>query len=123
MSSVTLILTDLILVVNIILQVTRLVNRTAVRAGYNTEALVARAWFYRETGNRDGLAKVQDEVRFFINELTTPDTLHMGEFFVRVSADINGDGVSPDYLPGSAIPHVWQGAYVYLAALAAFGTR
>ena len=104
-------------------QVRRVVDRTAVHAGYNTEALVARAKLYREIGDKEGLAKVQEEVRFFVRELTTHDTLHMGEFFVRVSADINGDGLSPDYLPVSAIPHVWQGAYLYLAALDAFGMR
>ncbi len=42
---------------------------------------------------------------------------------MRVQADLNGDGISPDYVPVSATPHVWQGAYMYLAAMAAFGSR
>jgi hypothetical protein len=96
-------------------------NRTAVRTFYTP--LHELAAFYRALGDQTALAELQDQVRFFVRELTTPDTRHTGESTLRLDLDLNGDGVSPDYLPVTAVPHVWQGTRLYVAAMAAFGSR
>jgi hypothetical protein len=101
--------------------VTNIVNRTASRTFYTP--LHGLATFYRALGDQAALAELQDQVRFFMSELTTPDTRHTGESTLRVAVDLNGDGVSPDYLPVTAVPHVWQGSRLYVAAMAAFGSR
>jgi glucoamylase len=100
-----------------------LLDRSAVVVGYNSEALLARARLFRTLGDAAGLAASQEHVRRFVHELTTADTGHMAEFSVRVQADLNGDGVAPDYLPTNAVPHVWEQAILYLAAMEAFGAR
>jgi hypothetical protein len=100
-----------------------ILDRTAVTGGYNAESLLALAELARTRGDGAGLAQAQDEVRSFIKELTTPGTLHLSEFYARVQRDLNGDGVSPDYLPENDVPHVWEHAYLYTAAMVAFGSR
>jgi len=62
-------------------------------------------------------------VRFFIHELTTPGTHHISEAYGLVPLDLNGDGVAPDYWPENDVPHVWEPAYLYTAAMVAFGSR
>jgi hypothetical protein len=100
-----------------------IVQRTALTGGYDVESLVARAELFRALGDGASLAAAQDQVRFFVKELTTPGTLHLSEFYARVQRDLNGDGISPDYLPENDIPHVWEHAYLYTAAMVAFGSR
>jgi hypothetical protein len=100
-----------------------LYDRTKLRTGYDVESVLVRAVRARAAGDTLALAGLQDEVRFFVDHLTTPDTLHMAEFAVRVPADLDGDGVMPDYLQSNAVPHVWEQSYLYLAALEAFGER
>jgi hypothetical protein len=97
--------------------------RTAERLGYQGEALDARAQFARAVGDAGLLAEVRDEVRFFVREGTTPGTGHKAEFAVRVPIDLDGDGIAPDYLPENDVPHAWQQAILYLAAMEAFGAR
>ena len=65
----------------------------------------------------------ENAVRFFVQELPTPDTHHLGEFYARVDRDLNGDGVNPDYWSENDVPHVWEHAYLYAAAMVAFGSR
>jgi hypothetical protein len=103
--------------------ITPILDRTALGAGYNAESLLARAMLQRARHDAAGLAASQDAVRAFIAELATPGTLHLGEFSGRVPVDLDGDGVAPDYLPENDVPHVWEHAYLYLAAMAAFGAR
>ena len=100
-----------------------LLARTATGGAYNAESLLALAERARASGDQAALAAVQDAVRFFVRELPTPDTHHLGEFYARVDLDLNGDGVSPDYLSENDVPHVWEHAYLYAAAMVAFGTR
>jgi hypothetical protein len=100
-----------------------LLTRTATGGAYNSEALLARAQLARTLGDQTGLAATQAAVRFFVRELPTPDTHHLGEFYARVQLDLNGDGVMPDYLSENDVPHVWEHAYLYAAAMAAFGSR
>src|SRR5262249_20982369 len=69
-----------------------ILTRTATAGGYDEENLVVRGMYFRRTGNTAGLAELQDQVRFFIHELTTPGTLHLSEAYARVQLDLNGDG-------------------------------
>jgi hypothetical protein len=39
------------------------------------------------------------------------------------SEDLNGDGVTPDYVSENDVPHVWERAYLYAAAMVAFGSH
>ncbi len=66
---------------------------------------------------------LQAAVRFFVHELPNPDTRHLGEFNARIGLDLNGDGIAPDYLSENDVPHVWESAYLYAAAMVAFGSR
>ena len=100
-----------------------IVARTASGGAYNAESLLARAYLVRTLGDAAGLAEVQNAVRFFVQELPTPDTHHLGEFYARVDRDLNGDGVNPDYWSENDVPHVWEHAYLYAAAMVAFGSR
>jgi hypothetical protein len=100
-----------------------ILSRTATGGAYNAESLLALAQLARARGDQAALAAVQDAVRFFARELPTPDTHHLGEFYARVDLDLNGDGVSPDYLSENDVPHVWEHAYLYAAAMVAFGSR
>lgn len=104
-------------------RVASLYDRTKLRTGYDVESVLVRAVQARAAGDALALAGLQEEVRFFVDQLTTPDTLHMAEFAVRVQADLDGDGTAPDYLQANAVPHVWEQSYLYLAALEAFGER
>ncbi len=97
--------------------------RTATGGAYNSESLLALAQHARARGDQQALAAVQDAVRFFVRELPTPDTHHLGEFYARVNLDLNGDGTTPDYLSENDVPHVWEHAYLYAAAMVAFGSR
>src|SRR5206468_1384693 len=72
--------------------------RTARGGAYNAESLLARAHLARTLGDAAALGAVQDAVRFFVRELPTFDTHHLGEFYARVDADLNGDGIAPDYV-------------------------
>lgn len=100
-----------------------ILDRTALAGGYNAESLLARAELSRARGDGAGLAEAQDQVQSFVKELTTPGTMHLSEFYARVQRDLNGDGISPDYLPENDVPHVWEHAYLYMAAMVAFGSR
>jgi hypothetical protein len=100
-----------------------ILSRTATGGAYNAESLLALAQLARARGDQTALAAVQDAVRFFVRELPTPDTHHLGEFYARVDLDLNGDGVGPDYLSENDVPHVWEHAYLYAAAMVAFGAR
>ncbi|TMA39954.1 MAG: hypothetical protein E6J79_01550 [Deltaproteobacteria bacterium] len=100
-----------------------ILTRTAPVGAYNTEELLARAQLFRQLGDAAGLADTQDQVRFFIHELTTPGTHHISEAYARVNLDLNGDGILPDYQPQNDAPHVWEHAYLYAAAMVAFGSR
>ena len=97
--------------------------RTARGGAYNAESLLARAHLARTLGDAAALGAVQDAVRFFVRELPTFDTHHLGEFYARVDADLNGDGIAPDYVSENDVPHVWEHAYLYAAAMVAFGSR
>jgi hypothetical protein len=97
--------------------------RTAPTGAYDAENLVARGKYFRTIGDAAALAELQDHVRFFVKELTTPGTLHLSEAYARVQLDLNGDGVAPDYLPENDVPHAWEHAYLYTAAMLAFGSR
>jgi hypothetical protein len=61
------------------------VSRTALAGGYNAESLLARAELSRARGDGVGLTEAQDQVRFFVKELTTPRTMHLSEFYARSS--------------------------------------
>jgi hypothetical protein len=100
-----------------------LLTRTAVNGQYDAEALVARAQLFRQRGDTAALAAMQDEVKFFVHELTTPGTLHLSEAYARVQLDLNGDGVLPDYVAENDVPHAWEHAYLYTAAMLTFGSR
>jgi hypothetical protein len=100
-----------------------ILTRTAVNGAYNAEALVARAQLFRQLGDTAALAAMQDEVRYFIHELTTPGTLHLSEAYARVQLDLNSDGIAPDYLPENDTPHAWEHSYLYTAAMLVFGSR
>jgi len=79
--------------------------------------------YFRAAGEVAALEALKDQVRFFIHELTTSGTLHLSEAYARVQLDLNGDGVAPDYVPENDVPHVWEHAYLYTAAMTAFGSR
>jgi hypothetical protein len=100
-----------------------LLARTAPGGAYNSEALLARAQLFRARGDAAGVADAQETVRAFVRMLPTPDTHHLGEFYARVDADLDGDGVAPDYVSENDVPHVWEHAYLYAAAMVAFGSR
>jgi hypothetical protein len=100
-----------------------ILTRTAPYGSYDEETLVVRGKFLRATGDTAGLAALQDQVRFFVHELTTPGTLHLSEAYARVQLDVNGDGIAPDYVAENDVPHVWEHAYLYIAAMEAFGSR
>lgn len=101
-----------------------ILDRTAPEFSYNTESLLARAQFMRQRGDEAGLAEIREQVRFFIRELTTPGTHHLAEAAGRIDdVDIDGDGILPDYLPQNDVPHIWEHAYLYAAAMIAFGAE
>ena len=100
-----------------------ILTRTAPGGAYDAENLVVRGKRFRATGDTAGLAALQEEVRFFVRELTTPGTLHMGEAYGRYQLDVNGDGVAPDYVAENDVPHIWEHSYLYIAAMTAFGSR
>ena len=98
-------------------------TRSAATGAYDAENLVVRGKYFRAAGDTAALTALQDDVRFFIRELATPGTLHLSEAYARVQLDLNGDGIAPDYLPENDVPHVWEHAYLYIAAMEAFGSR
>ena len=100
-----------------------ILNRTAPSGAYDAENLVARGMLFRATGDTASLTELQDQVRFFVRELTTPGTMHMGEQYGRYQLDVNGDGIAPDYVAENDVPHVWEHAYLFIAAMTAFGSR
>ncbi len=100
-----------------------ILTRTAPSGAYNAEALLARAQLFRRLGDTAGLAATQDAVRFFVHELTTAGTHHLAEAYGLVNVDLNGDGIAPDYWPENDVPHAWEHAYLYAAAMVAFGAR
>jgi hypothetical protein len=100
-----------------------ILTRTAASSAYDAETLVVRGKYFRAAGDAAALAALQDDVRFFVRELTTPGTLHLSEAYARVQLDLNGDGIAPDYVPENDVPHVWEHAYLYIAAMEAFGSR
>jgi hypothetical protein len=100
-----------------------ILTRAAATGAYDAENLVVRGQYLLATGDTAGLAALQDQVRFFVRELTTPGTLHLSEAYARVQLDVNGDGIAPDYVPENDVPHVWEHAYLYTAAMEAFGSR
>lgn len=100
-----------------------ILSRTAERGTYNAQELLVRAQLFRQLGDATALAETQDQVKFFIHNLTTAGTLHLSESYGLVNVDLNGDGVSPDYWPENDVPHVWEHAYLYAAAMAAFGSQ
>jgi hypothetical protein len=100
-----------------------ILNRTAPSGAYDAENLVARGMLFRAAGDTASLAELQDQVRFFVHELTTPGTMHMGEQYGRYQLDVNGDGIAPDYVAENDVPHVWEHAYLFIAAMTAFGSR
>jgi hypothetical protein len=73
-----------------------ILTRTAPGGAYDAENLVVRGKRFSALGDTAGLTALRDQVRFFVHELTTPGTLHMGEAYARYQADVNGDGVAPD---------------------------
>jgi hypothetical protein len=100
-----------------------ILTRTAPSGAYDAENLVTRGKFFQAVGDQAALAALRDDVRFFVRELTTPGTLHMGEQYGRYQTDGNGDGVAPDYVAENDVPHVWEHAYLFIAAMTAFGSR
>ena len=100
-----------------------ILNRTAPSGAYDAENLVARGMLFRAAGDTASLTELQDQVRFFVRELTTPGTMHMGEQYGRYQLDVNGDGIAPDYVAENDVPHVWEHAYLFIAAMTAFGSR
>ncbi|HKA27748.1 MAG TPA: hypothetical protein VKH82_00110 [Candidatus Binatia bacterium] len=100
-----------------------ILTRTAPSGAYDAENLVVRGKRFRAIGDTAGLAALQEQVRFFVRELTTPGTLHMGEAYGRYQLDVNGDGVAPDYVAENDVPHIWEHSYLYIAAMTAFGSR
>ena len=100
-----------------------ILTRTALNGAYNAEALVARAQLFKALGDTAALTAMQDQVKFFIHELTTPGTLHLSEAYARVQLDLNGDGILPDYLPENDTPHAWEHSYLYTAAMLAYGSQ
>ena len=103
--------------------ITPILTRTAASGAYDAESLVVRGKYLRTAGDTVALDALKDQVRFFIRELTTPGTLHLSEAYARVQMDLNGDGIAPDYLPENDVPHVWEHAYLYIAAMTAYGSR
>jgi len=100
-----------------------ILTRTAPGGAYDAENLVVRGKRFSALGDTAGLTALRDQVRFFVHELTTPGTLHMGEAYARYQADVNGDGVAPDYVAENDVPHIWEHAYLFIAAMTAFGSR
>ena len=100
-----------------------ILTRKAPGGAYDAENLVVRGKRFSALGDTAGLTALRDQVRFFVHELTTPGTLHMGEAYARYQADVNGDGVAPDYVAENDVPHIWEHAYLFIAAMTAFGSR
>src|SRR5207249_683831 len=100
-----------------------ILTRTAPRGAYDVEPLLARAQLFRQLGDAAALATIQTQVQFLIHNLTTAGTLHVSEGYGLVNVDLNGDGIAPDYWPENDVPHVWEHAYLYAAAMVAFGSR
>ncbi len=98
-----------------------ILNRTAPESGYNAEPLLALAYLARQRNDQRMLAELRRAVQFFVRNLTTNGTLHMSESYGRVQVDRNGDGIAPDYWPQNDVPHVWEHALLYTAAMLAFG--
>jgi hypothetical protein len=96
-------------------------ERSAATLAYNAEPLLALTILARERGDERMLDSLRDAVRFFIRNLTTPGTGLMSEGQGRVDLDLDGDGVAPDYWSQNDIPHAWEHAYLYTAAMVAFG--
>jgi hypothetical protein len=101
--------------------VTPILERTALAGAYNAESLLVLAQLARQRGDTAALAELQESVRFFIRNLTTAGTGLMSEAYGRVPLDLNGDGIAPDYWPQNDVPHAWEHAYLYAAAMVAFG--
>ena len=83
----------------------------------------SRAQPFRQRGDTAALAATQEQVKFFIHELTMPGTLHNSDAHARIQLDLNGDGIAPDNVPENDTPDAWEHAYVYTAAMLAFGSR
>jgi hypothetical protein len=98
-----------------------ILERTAPESGYNAEPLVAVAYLARQRNDRAMLEEARRAVKFFVRNITTNGTLHMSESYGRVQVDRNGDGIAPDYWPQNDVPHVWEHALLYTAAMFAFG--
>lgn len=98
-----------------------ILRRSAPESGYNAEPLLVIAYLARQRGDRQTLRWAREAVRFFVHNLTTVGTLHMSESYGRIPLDRTGDGVAPDYWPQNDVPHVWEHAYLYTAAMFAFG--
>src|SRR5262249_43043379 len=100
-----------------------ILTRRGPSGAHAAGTMSARGKRFRAIGDTAGLAALQEQVRFFVRELTTPGTLHMGEAYGRYQLDVNGDGVAPDYVAENDVPHIWEHSYLYIAAMTAFGSR
>jgi len=65
-------------------------------------------------------ADLQWAVETLLKDVPAPDTLHYGEIFFSVDTD--GDGIE-EFSNRVAIPHLWEAALAYLAAMAYYGPR
>ena len=86
---------------------------------YNSKAFVSLAWYYRQTGNEQGLKDVQDIMRQYLHWIPTEGTLHLGE--VSILYDLDQDGFRETPVNEVGTPHVWRQALNYTASVLAFG--
>jgi len=86
---------------------------------YNAKAFLTLAWYYRQIDDAAGLARMRQIMTDFIEWVPTKDTRHMGE--TALMFDLDGDGFRETAENQVAVPHVWEQALNFTAALLAFG--
>lgn len=86
---------------------------------YTALAFVSLGWYYRQTGDEEGLAGLREMISEFLHWIPTEDTLHLGE--VAVLYDFDNDGFYETAVNEVCLPHVWNQALNYLAAVLAYG--
>ncbi|MEK6608536.1 MAG: hypothetical protein AABZ30_12825 [Myxococcota bacterium] len=85
---------------------------------YHAKVTLALAVYAQEVGDAALLEEVRGWIDVLVKDLATPMG-HFGESYVDLDTD--GDGVGDTFDNRVAIPHLWEGALVYLSLMAAYG--
>jgi len=91
------------------------INKKISGFAYVSELLLSCALVWRDVPGK--LARVREALKVMTHEVPTPGTDHLGE--VTLIGDFAGTGETV-FQNRTSIPHLWEGALLYLALVAAY---